>query len=174
MNRFKFSGKLLLTTALAIHGLSAWSNPVDENTARQAAVKMLLRSSDTHKSDEAMPQKAESSEKTVKLLYKSSNQAENVGKQQKSGETVYFYIFVTEDNDGFVIVSGDDRMPPILGYSHTNGFSMENMPDNLKWWLDEYAKQIAYSIEKEIEPTVETKQQWEQLLENKESINDKK
>ena len=94
--------------------------------------------------------------------------------QENVAEDVYFYIFVTEENDGFVIVAGDDRVVPVLGYSNENGFSVENMPDNLKWWLDGYARQIEYAIENNMEATPEIKQQWKQLLEDKESINDKK
>ena len=52
----------------------------------------------------------------------------------------------------------------ILGYSNTNGFSVDNMPDNLKWWLGEYAKQIEYAIENNIKPTDEIKQQWGNYL----------
>jgi len=79
-------------------------------------------------------------------------------------ETVYFYVFGAENNKGFVIVAGDDRVTPVLGYSHTNGFSVDDMPPNLKWWLGEYAKQIQFAIDNNIEPTQETKQQWAQYL----------
>ncbi len=44
---------------------------------------------------------------------------------------------------GFVIISGDDRTVPVLGYSDSGSFNEENMPDNLKAWLDSYADQIA-------------------------------
>lgn len=40
---------------------------------------------------------------------------------------------------GFVIVSGDDRMPDILGYSLDNPFATTGMPDNLRAVLTAYA-----------------------------------
>lgn len=53
-----------------------------------------------------------------------------------------FYVFNADNNGGFVIVSADDRTTEILGYSSAGHFDMEQMPDNLKWWLDGYVRQI--------------------------------
>ena len=53
-----------------------------------------------------------------------------------------FYVFNADNNGGFVIVSGDDRTVPILGYSRTGSIDMEKMPENMKWWLEGYARQI--------------------------------
>ncbi len=53
-----------------------------------------------------------------------------------------YYVFNAEQ-DGFVIISGDDRTVPVLGYSDSGSFNEENMPDNLKAWLEDYADQIA-------------------------------
>lgn len=57
-------------------------------------------------------------------------------------EGAAYYVFDTDDNQGFVIVSGDDRTEPILGYSTNGAFDEDNMPDNLKAWLQGYADQI--------------------------------
>ena len=57
-------------------------------------------------------------------------------------EVAAYYVFDTDDNQGFVIVSGDDRTEPILGYSTNGAFDEDNMPDNLKAWLQGYADQI--------------------------------
>lgn len=54
-----------------------------------------------------------------------------------------YYVFNAENDGGFVIVSGDDRTTPILGYGYDGNLDMENLPDNLKWWLESYAAQIA-------------------------------
>ena len=60
----------------------------------------------------------------------------------KNGQTAY-YIFNNEAG-GFVIVSGDKRTEDVLGYSGEGVFDVDNMPENMKGWLDEYATQIAY------------------------------
>ena len=57
-------------------------------------------------------------------------------------QDTHFYVFNTEDNDGFVIVSGDDRTEAILGYSDHGRLDMDNMPDNFRYWLDCYEEQI--------------------------------
>ena len=53
-----------------------------------------------------------------------------------------FYIFNAEGKKGFVVVSGDDRTEPILGYSDRGEISVENMPENLKYWLECYEVQM--------------------------------
>ena len=53
-----------------------------------------------------------------------------------------FYVFNNGNNKGFVIVSGDDRAPKILGYSCTGSFQEENIPENLSAWLGGYASEV--------------------------------
>ena len=49
-----------------------------------------------------------------------------------------YYIFNTADNQGFVIVGGDDDNPEILVWSDTGSIDLANMPDGLKWLLECY------------------------------------
>ena len=53
-----------------------------------------------------------------------------------------FYIFNAEGKNGFVIISGDNRTPSILGYAEQGSLEEDQMPDNMKWWLDNLARQI--------------------------------
>lgn len=50
-----------------------------------------------------------------------------------------YYVFNIGDNGGYVIVAGDDAAYPIFGYSRKGHFDVNNMPDNMKMWLDAYA-----------------------------------
>lgn len=52
------------------------------------------------------------------------------------------YVFNRGENAGFVVVSADDCAPALLGYSENGSFDPDNIPPNLKAWLDEYARQI--------------------------------
>ncbi|MES2286075.1 MAG: C10 family peptidase [Bacteroidota bacterium] len=52
-----------------------------------------------------------------------------------------YYIFNLSGN-AFVIVSADERINPVLGYSFQSKFDQENTPDCLEWLLDEYKEQI--------------------------------
>lgn len=51
-----------------------------------------------------------------------------------------YYIFSTESKQGFIIVSGDDRLTPVIGYSEN--CSSEEMPPQLEAWLDEYSNYV--------------------------------
>ncbi|MCF0244383.1 MAG: C10 family peptidase [Bacteroidaceae bacterium] len=54
-----------------------------------------------------------------------------------------YYIFNVGSNDGFVIVSGDDRTDAVLGYTTSGDFNEVTMPDNMRAWLQGYADQIS-------------------------------
>lgn len=51
------------------------------------------------------------------------------------------YAFNCEGG-GYVIVSGDDATTPILGYSPDGVLNVDEMPANLRTWLEGYADQI--------------------------------
>lgn len=53
-----------------------------------------------------------------------------------------FYVFNAEDNQGYVIISGDDRTQEVLGYAEHGNLDERNMPENMKWWLGNLAQQI--------------------------------
>ena len=48
-----------------------------------------------------------------------------------------YYVYNQADN-GFVIISGDDRMPDVLGYSFESEFALSEVPDNMRAWLQLY------------------------------------
>ena len=62
------------------------------------------------------------------------------GKQQKAAA---YYAFNIGDNDGFVIVSGDDSLTELVGYSDSGSFDPDNMPDNMRSWLQAYSGYVA-------------------------------
>lgn len=65
-------------------------------------------------------------------------------------EGVYYYVFNAEGGNGYVIISGDDRTPEILGYVENGSFDEENIPENMKSWLQLYADQIKFLIDNDI------------------------
>ncbi len=103
-------------------GLLAQAAPVTQQEAQQAAAKFLL-------SKQIASNNIKPATLSVNKL-KGSNQAA-------------FYIFNVGDNQGFVVVAGDDRINPILGYSDEGYFDEAKAPSNMKNWLNEYAEQIA-------------------------------
>lgn len=59
-------------------------------------------------------------------------------------DNAYYYVFNADNNLGFVIVSGDDRTEPILGYSDTGSFDLDNLPENAQSFLAEITEQMEY------------------------------
>lgn len=57
-------------------------------------------------------------------------------------EQAIAYLINYGDNDGFVIVAGDDCVNPILGYSSTGSIEENNMPQNMKGWLQTITSEI--------------------------------
>lgn len=57
------------------------------------------------------------------------------------------YVFNVSNDGGFVIVSNDDIAEPILGYSDSGTIDPENMPSNMRAWLQGYADEIAWAKE---------------------------
>ena len=55
-----------------------------------------------------------------------------------------FYVFNDEANGGYVVISGDERMPDVLGYSEMGHFDAEDIPCNKRAWLEDYAMQVDY------------------------------
>lgn len=54
----------------------------------------------------------------------------------------HFYVFNAADKGGFVIISDDDRTPPVIGYADSGELNLDCLPDNVRAWLDGYNLQI--------------------------------
>ena len=93
----------------------------------------------------AFCQKSQSSSKrastgatTLTLAYTCTN---GIATRSSSGNA-YYYVFNIGDNNGFVIVSGDDRAKEILGYSNSGSFDINSLPANFTAWLGFYQKEL--------------------------------
>ena len=73
---------------------------------------------------------------------KQFGQAKSFARGDSPTDMEPFYIFNAKGQKGFVIVSGDDRTEPILGYSDKGEVTEKNMPENLKYWLECYEIQM--------------------------------
>ncbi|MBW6459829.1 MAG: thiol protease/hemagglutinin PrtT [Bacteroidales bacterium] len=84
----------------------------------------------------------------------------------------YFYVFNTTAAPGFVIVSADDIVYPILGYSDESIFNPDDVAPNMMKWLEGYKAQIRYAIENEMQATDEIEAEWQNLLNGAANIPD--
>lgn len=62
---------------------------------------------------------------------------------KSSDKTTPFYVFNSQGENGYVIVSGDDRTQAILGYTDAGSYDPAKLPDNVRYWLDYYAYEIS-------------------------------
>ncbi len=63
---------------------------------------------------------------------------------RSTSENAYYYVFNIGNNNGFIIVSGDDRAKDILGYSDSGSFDINSLPSNFSFWLSFYKKEMQY------------------------------
>ncbi len=76
--------------------------------------------------------------------------------------TALYYVFNRTDDIGFVIISADDRVYPILGFStESKYYNDEHSPIQFIAWLDNYSKQIKYAINNDLKPNQEIVKTWQ-------------
>ena len=76
-----------------------------------------------------------------------------------------YYVF-NFSGEGFVIVSADDAVTPVLAYSFDGIYSKDNQPPQFIEWMDGYARQIDYSMQQNLTPEGSVRKDWAHLLTN--------
>ncbi|MCR4848400.1 MAG: C10 family peptidase [Bacteroidales bacterium] len=103
----------------------------------------------------------------VAMTFLSNNGAKASQLVDLSKKAGFANLYIFNGEEGFVVISADDRVQPILGYSLTGTFKTEGMPENIRWWLQGYSDQIQGAIENQLKATTETAQQWKELRDGK-------
>jgi hypothetical protein len=117
--------KQLLTILAMILALPVWSQPAGLKNAHTVAENFY-----------ALQHKQKSGH--ALQLYTTDRQLS----RQKSGSgEIRYYIFNDGDN-GFIIVAGDRRFQPVLGYSTESRFDTAGMPENIRWWMHSYCEEM--------------------------------
>lgn len=128
-----------------------FGKPVDENRAKIVGLNFLHY-------------------KTNSNVLKNASELQLTYKVNSTNEQVAFYVF-NVSTIGYVIVAGDDTVTPILGYSDQGNFISENMPSNIKKWLENYKNEIIFIIENDIKATEEINKEWNSQQANNKSNN---
>lgn len=132
--------KIVIVLALIFCCNLLLANPIDTTTAKQVAINFWKQST-------------------------TQNKVPDFICEPMAPTFTGFYVLNSTQEGGFVIVSADDRVQPILGYSEEHTFDASNMPPNLREWLMGYEQQIHYAIDENIEPAEEIVAEWGTLLE---------
>ena len=118
--------KLLFFLTAAIVASSMSAALVDQATAAKMAERYLHNDAKGKRFNGVPAQ-------NLKLLYTEMNSSR--------ADLAAYYIF--NSDQGFVIVSGDDRALQVLAHGD-RPLDLKRMPDNMKFWLGYYKKQIEY------------------------------
>ena len=111
-----------IIACLCLYALTIQAGPIDKAQAQQQAQQFFAQKG--------------------KTLKKSSKPFKAPRKGATTEGDAYYYVFNSEGNNGFVIVSGDDRTAPVFGYSDTGSFDENNIPENMQAWLAGYVDEI--------------------------------
>lgn len=128
----------LLITLIVLTISTVWANPIDPNTAKNLAQTFWAQ----------------------QFAHRGTANFRDVTSEVGTSN---LYIFNNEAGTGFVIVAGDDCSVPILGYSDENNFKTEDMPANLRSWLQRYDNVISAAVANHTEATADIAQQWTNL-----------
>ncbi len=115
--------------ALLIFSIYVFATPISESEAREKALTFMLS------------KKGESSARSAQRFGRSGGTGATltVAETQEA-----FYVFNIDSDGGYVIVSGDDRMPDVLGYSYSGTYKSDEIPANMRSWLEGYVEQFEY------------------------------
>ena len=81
----------------------------------------------------------------------------NVSNYKTQQALIYIFNF---DSNGFVIVSADDKVIPVLGYSEEGNYDNTNPPPSFNWIIETYKKQIDFIKKKNVVVPEEIKEAW--------------
>ncbi|MDR1878753.1 MAG: C10 family peptidase, partial [Bacteroidales bacterium] len=137
---FIFTGLLLFC------GLTTFAEQVDADRAKLVGLTFLSHNLKIQKGNTPLE---------LDLVYASTSD----NGQQKKLPTTFFYVY-NAGTSGFVIVAGDDRVTPILGYSNEDSFDPDNLAPAARKWLDAYKMQIRTAIERNLSATGKIQQEW--------------
>ena len=112
----------------------AWADPIGKQTAFYTAQSYMMTKG--------------KSINAAKKPFRAGSK--NISQTEKEA---YYYVFNAGNDNGYVIVSGDDRVEPILGYVEQGTFDPDNIPENMRSWLQGYADEIKYIIDNNLNPS---------------------
>ncbi len=118
--------KLLILFALLCVAIQVMAADVSVSMASSSAQRFLASHSGKNAFNAAVP--------TIKWVHQEINSS-------RANQAVYY---VVNTDRGFAVVAGDDRAQEILAYSNHPLDDMNNLPENMKFWLNNYKQQIEY------------------------------
>ena len=60
----------------------------------------------------------------------------------RTAQQPLYYVFNLSGNGGMVVVSGDDRLRPVLARTERGGYDEATLPPAVRWWMDAAAEAV--------------------------------
>ena len=76
-----------------------------------------------------------------------------------------YYVFNVSNGEGFVVISGDDRVRPILAYSTTGKYNPNDVADGFQYTLNGFRNEIQYVREHNLTATPDIVAEWKSVSE---------
>lgn len=131
--------RFLLFSIGILFAFYASSSPVDKSKAKEVAVSFLKMATNNSKANYSI--------KSIETY--------------KYERFAAFYI-VNFSQGGFAIISADDRVEPVLGYSETSEIPFPIKNEAVSEWFDNYAVQVKYAVDNNLtDPAISAK--WENI-----------
>ncbi|WP_455625891.1 C10 family peptidase [Parabacteroides sp.] len=140
----------LIMAALGL-AVGTWAERVDQSTALRVAGQVAK--SRTALCSAGVPE--------LRLVYQAPVAT---GLRSSSASEADYYVFNVGNEQGFVIVSGEDRTHPVLGYAHEGSFQTDRIPVNLSAWLEGYQREIAQLVKSDISASASIRAEWDRYL----------
>ena len=122
--------KTTSTLVALLVGLTMWAGPVSREQARQEAREYLA---------------------TKGVVMTTEKPVFNAPRRAQANDEAYYYVFNVGQDQGFVVMSGDDRTAPVLGYCDHGTFDEATMPEPMRSFLQGYADDIRLMDEQGVE-----------------------
>ncbi len=119
--------KSILLVLCCLLSTVLFAGPVSKEQARQIASQFLTAKGGAHRAPAQLVE-----------------QPPVLNAVDKAGNP-YIYAFNAGHDAGYVLVSGDDRFVDVLGYSETGSFDNNDMPDNMRAWLQGYVDEMKWA-----------------------------
>ena len=82
-----------------------------------------------------------------------------LAKKKQNKNEAYYYVFSAGHDLGYTIVSGDDRLPEIVGYTESGNYDADKLPENLASFMQAYQDFADNATDGQIEEIKEWKAQ---------------
>ena len=123
-------------------------------------VFLLLFATISQAFSQAVTISEETAYKTAKAFATSHQTLKEQDLSLVSADGIYIYNIGTQ---GFVIISGNTVLPPVLAWSNQGTFpDMTDAPENLRFWIGRYNEMIDFAIANGITPEAKIQQQWDE------------